>query len=95
MYPVKYEMVSYIPEDDILHNHGREHFKSYILWFNCGQRVRLTTSAPSVSRLSRIYVSLDVSEECGLPGIGCTFHTAFYRRRHSYDNYSSPTPYSK
>jgi hypothetical protein len=28
---VKYELGSYIPEDDILHSHRREHLKSYIL----------------------------------------------------------------
>jgi hypothetical protein len=28
--PVKYEMGFYIPEDDILHSHRRENFKSYI-----------------------------------------------------------------
>jgi hypothetical protein len=28
--PVKYELVSYIPEDGILHNHRRENLKSYI-----------------------------------------------------------------
>jgi hypothetical protein len=29
MSPVRYELGSYIPKDDILHNHGRENFKSY------------------------------------------------------------------
>jgi hypothetical protein len=28
--PVKYEPGFYIPEDDILHSHRREHLKSYI-----------------------------------------------------------------
>jgi hypothetical protein len=28
--PVKYELGFYIPEDDILHSHRRENFKSYI-----------------------------------------------------------------
>jgi hypothetical protein len=28
--PVKYELGSYIPEDDILHSYSRENFKSYI-----------------------------------------------------------------
>jgi hypothetical protein len=28
--PVKYELGLYIPEDDILHSHGRENLKSYI-----------------------------------------------------------------
>jgi hypothetical protein len=28
--PVKYELSFYIPEDDILHSHRRESFKSYI-----------------------------------------------------------------
>jgi hypothetical protein len=27
--PVKYELGFYIPEDDILHSHCREHFRSY------------------------------------------------------------------
>jgi hypothetical protein len=27
--PVKYELGYYIPEDDILHSHGRENLKSY------------------------------------------------------------------
>jgi hypothetical protein len=29
--PVKYELGSYIPEDDILHSHRHENLKSYIL----------------------------------------------------------------
>jgi hypothetical protein len=29
MFPVKYELVFYIPEDDILHGHRRENLKSY------------------------------------------------------------------
>jgi hypothetical protein len=28
---VKYELGFYIPEDDILHSHRREHLKSYII----------------------------------------------------------------
>jgi hypothetical protein len=28
--PVMYELGFYIPEDDILHSHGRENLKSYI-----------------------------------------------------------------
>jgi hypothetical protein len=28
--PVRYELGFYIPEDDILHSHRREYFKSYI-----------------------------------------------------------------
>jgi hypothetical protein len=30
MSPVKYELGFYIPEDDVLHSHCRENFKSYI-----------------------------------------------------------------
>jgi hypothetical protein len=30
MSPLKYELGFYIPEDGILHSHGRENFKSYI-----------------------------------------------------------------
>jgi hypothetical protein len=29
--PVRYELGSYIPEDDILHSHRREHLKPYII----------------------------------------------------------------
>jgi hypothetical protein len=29
MFPVRYELVFYIPEDDILHSHRRENLKSY------------------------------------------------------------------
>jgi hypothetical protein len=29
--PVRYELDFYIPEDDILHNHGRKNHKSYKL----------------------------------------------------------------
>jgi hypothetical protein len=29
--PVKYELGSYIPEDDILHSHCRENLRSYLL----------------------------------------------------------------
>jgi hypothetical protein len=28
--PVKYELVFYVPEEDILHSHHRENLKSYI-----------------------------------------------------------------
>jgi hypothetical protein len=28
--PVKYELGFYIPEDGVLHSHGRENLKSYI-----------------------------------------------------------------
>jgi hypothetical protein len=28
--PVKYDLGFYIPEDDILHSHRRENFKSYV-----------------------------------------------------------------
>jgi hypothetical protein len=30
VFPVKYELGFYIPEDDILHSHRRENLKSYI-----------------------------------------------------------------
>jgi hypothetical protein len=30
MFPVKYKLVFYIPEDRILHSHGRKNLKSYI-----------------------------------------------------------------
>jgi hypothetical protein len=30
MFPVRYELGFYIPEDDILHSHCRENLKSYI-----------------------------------------------------------------
>jgi hypothetical protein len=30
VFPVKFELVCYIHEDDILHSHGREDLKSYI-----------------------------------------------------------------
>jgi hypothetical protein len=34
VFPVRYELGFYIPEDDILHSHRRENLKSYIrLWF--------------------------------------------------------------
>jgi hypothetical protein len=35
---MKYELDSYIPEDDILHSHRRENLKSYIL-FDCNYRI--------------------------------------------------------
>jgi hypothetical protein len=31
MFPVKYELGFYIPEDDILHSHRRENLKSHIV----------------------------------------------------------------
>jgi hypothetical protein len=31
MFPVRYELGFHIPEDDILHSHRRENFKSYII----------------------------------------------------------------
>jgi hypothetical protein len=31
VFTVRYELRSYVPEDGILHSHGREHLKSYIL----------------------------------------------------------------
>jgi hypothetical protein len=50
---VKYELGFYIPEDDILHSHRRENFKSYILLFvACDLKGRLplavTVGAPDV-----------------------------------------------
>jgi hypothetical protein len=36
--PVKYELGFYIPEDDILHSHCRENFKSYVILLVCLQR---------------------------------------------------------
>jgi hypothetical protein len=30
VFPVKYELGFYIPEDDILHSHRRENLKSYM-----------------------------------------------------------------
>jgi hypothetical protein len=30
MFPVRYELCFYIPEDTILHSHGHENLKSYI-----------------------------------------------------------------
>jgi hypothetical protein len=41
VFPVKYELGFYIPEDDILHNHRRENLKSYITltgWSLYGRR---------------------------------------------------------
>jgi hypothetical protein len=32
--PVKYELGSYIPVDDVLHNHRRENLKSYVTNLN-------------------------------------------------------------
>jgi hypothetical protein len=32
MSPVRYELGFYIPEDDILHSHRREIFKSHKVW---------------------------------------------------------------
>jgi hypothetical protein len=35
VFPVKYELEFYIPEDDILHSHCRENLKSYsINWLD-------------------------------------------------------------
>jgi hypothetical protein len=36
MYPVRYELGSYIQEDDILHSHRRENLKSYTALTGCG-----------------------------------------------------------
>jgi hypothetical protein len=33
--PVKYELGFYVPEDDILHSHRREHLKSYFALLHC------------------------------------------------------------
>jgi hypothetical protein len=42
--PVKYELGLYIPEDDILHSHGRENLKSYIALTVWAVRWRLNVS---------------------------------------------------
>jgi hypothetical protein len=35
VFPVKYELGFYMPEDKILHSHSREHFKFYmLLWLS-------------------------------------------------------------
>jgi hypothetical protein len=39
--PVKYELGFYIPEDDILHSHRREHFKSCIYFVGFAERDRV------------------------------------------------------
>jgi hypothetical protein len=50
--PVKYELGFYIPEDDILHSHGRENLKSYVCfgaWF-----VKASAGdSPTISPVSR------------------------------------------
>jgi hypothetical protein len=40
--PVKYEMSSYIPEDDVLHSLCREHLKSYIILVSSPSVVDIT-----------------------------------------------------
>jgi hypothetical protein len=42
MSPVRYELGFYIPEDDMLHSHGREDFKSYMYIINMGRYLRET-----------------------------------------------------
>jgi hypothetical protein len=42
--PVRYELGFYIPEDDILHSHCREHLKSYTAFFVLVLRLLIITS---------------------------------------------------
>jgi hypothetical protein len=42
--PVKYELGFYVPEDDILHSHRREYFKSYT-GCSCGYNIKRNFTA--------------------------------------------------
>jgi hypothetical protein len=44
--PVKYELGFYIPEDDILHSHRRENFKSYEHYQVSGSKFRSLNQVP-------------------------------------------------
>jgi hypothetical protein len=50
--PVKYELVFYIPEDDILHSHRRENLKSYIDDLASGR----SCDRPTRSRFSVVFL---------------------------------------
>jgi hypothetical protein len=49
VYPVRYELGSYIPEDDILHSHRREHLKSYMKYIKFVYLIILMENANCVN----------------------------------------------
>jgi hypothetical protein len=64
MSPVKYELVFYIPEDDILHSHRRENLKSYLDQKGSEHNLKIVWKSPEISPIERLSVSQHTLTQC-------------------------------
>jgi hypothetical protein len=55
MSPVKYELDSYIPKDDILHSHRRENIRSYIMETEAEVSDTFSVGITAVSMMNNSY----------------------------------------
>jgi hypothetical protein len=64
VFPVKYELGFYVPEDDILHSHRRENLKSYRAF--TGWTLYWRPNVSPVKYELGLYILEDDNEECRL-----------------------------